>query len=45
MKIQEEALELALAINNRSIPTKDQEKVAANIYEELADMKIMMMQA
>lgn len=45
MKIQEEALELALAINNRSIPTKDQDHVTENIYSELADMKIMMMQA
>ena len=44
-KIQEEALELALVLNQRKCPTKDTEKMEANLYDELADMKIMMAQA
>ena len=44
-KIQEEALELALVLNQRNCPTKDQEVMEAALYDELADMKIMMMQA
>lgn len=44
-KIQEEALELALALNQRKCPTKDVEQMEANLYDELADMKIMMAQA
>lgn len=44
-KIQEEALELALALNHMNCPTKIASQVEANIYEELADMKIMMAQA
>ena len=44
-KIQEEALELALIINQRNCPTKDPEEMEAKLYDELADMKIMMMQA
>lgn len=42
-KIQEEALELALAINHLQCPTKDDTE--ANLYGELADMVIMMEQA
>ena len=44
-KIQEEALELALAINQMKCPTKNIEQMEANLYDELADMKIMMAQA
>lgn len=44
-KIQEEALELALAINQRQCVTKDPEAMDAALYDELADMKIMMAQA
>lgn len=44
-KIQEEALELALILNQRKCPTKDAEQMEANLYDELADMKIMMAQA
>lgn len=44
-KIQEEALELALVLNQRKCPTKDVEQIEANLYDELADMKIMMAQA
>lgn len=44
-KIQEEALELALALNQVKCHTKDIEEMRANIYGELADMKIMMAQA
>jgi len=44
-KIQEEALELALVLNQRKCPTKDVEQMEANLYDELADMKIMMAQA
>jgi len=44
-KIQEEALELALALNKRKCPTKDIEQIEENLYDELADMKIMLAQA
>lgn len=44
-KIQEEALELALVINQMKCPTKDFLKMEENLYDELADMKIMMAQA
>lgn len=44
-KIQEEALELALVLNQRNCPTKNQKTMDAALYDELADMKIMMMQA
>lgn len=44
-KIQEEALELALVINQRNCPTKDKEQMEECLYDELADMKIMMAQA
>lgn len=44
-KIQEEALELALILNQISCPTKDITLMEDNLYDELADMKIMMAQA
>lgn len=44
-KIQEEALELALVLNQIKCPTKNQEEMEALLYSELADMKIMMAQA
>ena len=44
-KIQEEALELSLILNQRNCPTKDPEQMEASLYDELADMKIMMAQA
>jgi len=44
-KIQEEALELSLILNQRLCPTKDPEQMEENLYDELADMKIMMAQA
>lgn len=44
-KLQEEALELALALNQRKCPTKDAERMEANLYDELADMLIMLAQA
>lgn len=44
-KIQEEALELALVLNQRRCPTKDMDEMDANLYDELADMKIMLAQA
>lgn len=44
-KIQEEALELSLVLNQRNCPTKDPEQMEASLYDELADMKIMMAQA
>lgn len=44
-KIQEEALELSLILNQRTCPTKDPEQMEASLYDELADMKIMMAQA
>jgi hypothetical protein len=44
-KIQEEALELSLILNQRNCPNKDPEQMEASLYDELADMKIMMAQA
>lgn len=44
-KIQEEALELALILNQIKCPTKDPEWMEGKLYSELADMKIMMAQA
>lgn len=44
-KIQEEALELALILNQINCPTKDRESLLPLLYDELADMKIMMAQA
>lgn len=44
-KIQEEALELALALNQVNCPTKNKAEKLENVHEELADMKIMMAQA
>ena len=44
-KIQEESLELALAINNLGCPTKNQSETVANLYDELADVSIMLTQA
>lgn len=44
-KIQEEAMELALILNQRNCPTKDPEAMEDALYSELADMKIMMAQA
>jgi NTP pyrophosphatase (non-canonical NTP hydrolase) len=45
LKLQEEALELALAISRLNCPTKDEGKMIEEFYGELADMKIMMAQA
>ncbi len=42
-KIQEEALELALVLNQMNCPTKGD--LTEELYGELADMKIMMAQA
>jgi NTP pyrophosphatase (non-canonical NTP hydrolase) len=44
-KIQEEALELSLVLNQRNCPTKDPKEMEAKLYDELADVKIMMAQA
>ena len=44
-KIQEEALKLALVLNQRNCPTKDVAQMEEQLYDELADMKIMMAQA
>lgn len=44
-KIQEEALELSLALNQINCPTKDKAAMTDQLYGELADMKIMMAQA
>lgn len=44
-KIQEEALELALVLNQSQCPTKDKNEMYEKIYDELADMAIMMEQA
>lgn len=44
-KIQEEALELSLVLNQIKCPTKDKEKMQEDLYDELADMSIMMAQA
>lgn len=44
-KIQEEALELALVLNQIKCPTKSCDEMTMQLYDELADMKIMMAQA
>lgn len=41
-KIQEEAMELALALHHLKCPTKEVPAMLDRVYEELADMKIMM---
>lgn len=43
-KLQEEALELALALNQINCPTKEVPLMQEKIYDELADVSIMMMQ-
>lgn len=45
IKIQEELLELALVINQRMCATKKPEDMEAQLYDELADVNIMLMQA
>lgn len=44
-KLQEEALELSLVLNQINCPTKDKIEMEDKLYDELADMKIMMAQA
>jgi len=44
-KIQEEALELSLVLNQMNCPTKDPIEMEEKLYDELADVKIMMAQA
>lgn len=44
-KIQEEALELALVLNQINCSTKDFKEMEEQLYSELADMEIMMAQA
>lgn len=44
-KIQEELLELALVLNQLKCPTKDIKEMEDKLYDELADVKIMMAQA
>lgn len=44
-KLQEELLECALVINQLRCPTKDAEALEDQLYSELADVHIMMMQA
>lgn len=44
-KIEEEALELGLAISRLNNPTKDKKALEDNLYDELGDMMIMMEQA
>ena len=44
-KIQEECMELALALHQLKCPTKNRVQMIENIYKELADVKIMMVQA
>ncbi len=44
-KIQEECLELALVLNQINCPTKDPKEMEYNLYDELADVKILMAQA
>lgn len=43
-KLQEEALELALVLNQINCPTKEVPLMQEKIYDELADVSIMMMQ-
>lgn len=44
-KIQEEALELALVINQLKCPTKSSSEMIEKLYDEIADVKIMIAQA
>lgn len=44
-KIQEELLELSLVLNQLKCPTKDTEEMEFKLYDELADVVIMMEQA
>jgi len=44
-KIQEECLELALAINNMDCPTKSKAEYYRNFIDEVADVSIMLKQA
>lgn len=44
-KIQEELLELSLVLNQLNCPTKDPKEMEDKLYNELADVKIMMAQA
>lgn len=44
-KIQEEALELSLVLNQMNCPTKCPVDMEEKLYDELADMKIMMAHA
>ncbi len=44
-KIQEECLELALAINNMDCPTKSKAESYRNFIDEVADVSIMLKQA
>lgn len=44
-KIQEELLELALVLNQLNCPTKLPSEMEEKLYDELADVKIMMAQA
>lgn len=44
-KIQEECLELALVLNQRNCPTKCVHEMEEKLYDELADVVIMMEQA
>jgi NTP pyrophosphatase (non-canonical NTP hydrolase) len=45
LKIQEEAIELALAISHYNCPTRDKAKTYPALIDELADMEIMLEQA
>lgn len=44
-KLQEELLELALVLNQRKCPTKNKDVMEDKLYDELADVKIVMAQA
>lgn len=44
-KIQEECLELALVLNQMNCPTKDPKEMEDQLYDELADAKILLAQA
>ena len=44
-KIQEECLELSLVLNQMNCPTKDPKDMEDQLYDELADAKILLAQA
>lgn len=44
-KLQEELLELALVLNQLNCPTKLPSEMEEKLYDELADVKIMMAQS